>query len=169
MLMRSGKVTVEYLRAKTLTTERGCHEWQGLRDASGYGRLDIDNKGRMAHRVAWELTNGPIPDGMLALHRCDNPSCINPAHLFIGTQKDNMQDMLTKRRHYVGRHSAKVTEEQIAEIRRRFKPRGPGANRAKLAAEYGLSVSQIRRIALSINWNPDVQTTQATHGAARGR
>jgi len=76
-----------------------CWLWTACRTTHGYGQFRPErSRGAQAHRVAWELTNGPIPAGMLVLHRCDNPPCVNPAHLFLGTQSDNMRDMYAKGR-----------------------------------------------------------------------
>ena len=72
--------------------------WTGTRFASGYGRITQNGKRARAHRVAFELFVGPIPSGMHVLHRCDNPPCVNPSHLFIGTHLDNMRDMEAKGR-----------------------------------------------------------------------
>lgn len=77
----------------------GCWEWQAKRFDNGYGSFAVSrNKNQGAHRVAWELTNGPIPAGMSVLHHCDNRPCVRPDHLFLGTQLDNMRDMLAKGR-----------------------------------------------------------------------
>jgi hypothetical protein len=78
-----------------------CWLWTGTPDVNGYGKLwwfDHTNKGKFAHRISWELHNGPIPDGLFVLHSCDNPPCVNPKHLFLGTQLDNMRDMVAKGR-----------------------------------------------------------------------
>lgn len=77
-----------------------CWTWQMGRTLFGYGRVKVAGLGeRKAHRYVWELTNGPIPHGMLILHRCDVPPCVNPSHLFLGTHADNMADMHAKGRH----------------------------------------------------------------------
>lgn len=75
-----------------------CWLWTGHRNQKGYGKIGADRKTIGAHRGAWMVTNGPIPDGLFVLHRCDNPPCCNPAHLFVGTNADNMTDMAQKGR-----------------------------------------------------------------------
>src|SRR5689334_22633122 len=80
-----------------------CWEWNGRTDKNGYGslgvRIDRQRKTLTAHRVSHELNIGPVPIGMFVLHRCDNPACVNPSHLWLGTHTDNMKDMVNKRRH----------------------------------------------------------------------
>lgn len=76
----------------------GCMLWIRSTDTNGYGMLCVDGRKRKAHRVAWELANGPIPAGLHVLHRCDTPACVNPAHLFLGTHTDNMRDCSAKGR-----------------------------------------------------------------------
>ena len=75
-----------------------CIEWEGGRIPDGYGQRYIDGRPYLAHRWAWMEANGPIPEGMCVCHHCDNPPCINPQHLFLGTQRDNVHDMFNKSR-----------------------------------------------------------------------
>jgi len=75
-----------------------CWEWQGYKSVEGYGRFQIHNRTHTASKVAWTLTHGPVPEGLCVLHRCDNPPCVNPNHLFLGTVKDNVSDMWEKGR-----------------------------------------------------------------------
>ncbi|MAD95788.1 MAG: hypothetical protein CMB99_00530 [Flavobacteriaceae bacterium] len=94
-----------------------------------------------AHRVSWEWHNGAIPQGLFVCHRCDNPKCVNPKHLFLGNHKDNMEDMASKGRHFGAR---RLTDEQVIEIRERF----AGKEDAKdLANEFGVSSQHIRALA----------------------
>lgn len=76
----------------------GCFIWIGAASELGYGRFRFNGTVQGAHRVSWQLANGPIPDGMHVLHRCDVPSCVRPEHLFIGTDLDNVRDMHAKGR-----------------------------------------------------------------------
>ena len=77
-----------------------CWEFQGSLSETGYSKVRDSQKDKMVrgHRVVWEYHNGPIPNGMCVLHKCDNPSCVKLEHLFLGTQKDNMRDMISKGR-----------------------------------------------------------------------
>ncbi|MGH7022786.1 MAG: HNH endonuclease signature motif containing protein [Caulobacteraceae bacterium] len=89
-----GATLEERMRLRTVVDpETGCHLWTGTLTPGGYGRVHV-----AAHRLAWQLANGPIPAGMLVLHRCDNPRCCNPEHLFLGTAQDNMTDKVRKGR-----------------------------------------------------------------------
>lgn len=102
---RGTMITVSARLWSRVTRQDGCWEWQGHRQRSGYGGLTVGNKHRLAHRVAWEVTYGPIPDGLCVLHRCDNPPCCNPAHLWLGTKAQNNADRAVKGRSAIGDRS----------------------------------------------------------------
>lgn len=129
-----------------------CWEWQGYRSHKGYGQMQINRQVVPTHRVAWELTHGPIPDGLHVLHHCDNPSCVNPNHLFLGTNADNVADKIAKERQPIGTRigNAKLTEEQVIEARQRF-AKG-GISMASLAREYGISGVSMRSALLRLTW-----------------
>lgn len=80
-----------------------CHSWTGSLVTNGYGAFYWGGRLRTAHRVAWEIVNGPIPAGMCVCHHCDNPRCVNVAHLFLGTNRDNVADRVAKKRTWNGR------------------------------------------------------------------
>jgi hypothetical protein len=125
-----------------------CWNWTGGHNERGSGIFkDPDsNKMAVATRVLWRKTKGPIPDGIQVLHRCDNPPCVNPAHLFLGTRSDNMQDMFAKGRDDVGRRRGapltKLTPEKMAEVRLLA---AAGAPIRAIAREYGVWPSTIRK------------------------
>src|SRR5262245_839701 len=116
-----------------------CWLWRGSVFQHGYGRRKISGVTWQAHRLAWALRNGSIPDGLWVLHRCDVPLCVNPAHLFLGTVLDNNRDALRKGRAAVGERApaAKLTAEDVQRIRREY-AEGDGGTRT-LAARYGVS------------------------------
>lgn len=92
---------VDYLRFEDrVLLDDGCWEWTGGRTTAGYGECWVDRKVTYAHRAAYELWVGPIPPGASVLHRCDNPGCVRPDHLFVGDHNDNMADMTAKGRHW---------------------------------------------------------------------
>lgn len=131
----------------------GCWEWTAVKDKDGYGKVKIAGRQKMAHRVSYQLYIGAIPDGLFCLHHCDNPSCVNPAHLFLGTDADNMQDCLNKgrgARPFGEKHwGAKLTEEQVKTIRAR---RIDGVRNTDLAKEYGVAHQTISNVTNHIRW-----------------
>jgi hypothetical protein len=141
--------------------EDECWEWQAGRDNHGYGQVvksySIDRRTRKAHRVSWELTSGKIPDGMCVLHTCDNPPCVNPSHLFLGTQRDNVRDCEIKGRktnppirNGEDNNHSRFTVEQVREIRERYSK--GDVSQASLAREYGTSYNAIWCIVNRKTW-----------------
>ena len=125
-----------------------CWLWTGG-TIKGYGqfhpRRDAGkNVTVYAHRFAWTITFGPIPDNQCVCHRCDIPLCVNPNHLFLGTQAVNLEDARRKGRLVDGQHLIKVSDGAMQDIRRRYQPR---VNGRRLAEEHGVSLSTILRIA----------------------
>jgi hypothetical protein len=119
-----------------------CWTWQAGFYNTGYGQTSYLGKKWAAHRLAWTLTNGPIPPGIEACHNCpdgDNPACCNPAHLFLGTQRDNLADMRSKDRQVRGddHGQAKVTAPVVRAIRDRYA--AGGVTQRTLAAEFGIA------------------------------
>ncbi len=136
----------------------GCWEWQGFRHAAtGYGRWHPTKRGPSygTHRVAWELAYGPIPDGLLVCHHCDNRACVRPEHLFLGTHLDNNRDAQRKGRLRnvsvpgSGNVQAKLTEAVVLESRRRC---AVGEPIRALAREYSVSRNTLRRAIRGEKW-----------------
>jgi len=134
-----------------------CWVWKGA-TRRGYGVIRLGGVGSQiigAHRVAYELMVGPIPETICVLHYCDNRSCVNPGHLWLGTKLDNASDREAKGRGITPsgeEHGAKLTWPQINEIRRRYRT-GQFSYR-ELAAEYGVSASNICLIVNQRHWKP---------------
>ena len=126
----------------TRIPESGCWIWMSTIEDSGYGRVCSGKKPFYAHRASYEQKYGKIPNGMMALHHCDIKSCVNPDHIFIGTQKDNMLDKVLKNRQAKGINhgNAKLTEDQVREIK------SSSETSIKLAAKFNYSASMIREI-----------------------
>ena len=134
------------LAKQSVVTERGCVEWTGDRTDRGYGRISINYKTKRVHRVSYELHFGPIPDELCVLHRCDNPPCFNPEHLFLGTNKDNTQDMLRKGRRRPQRWGNKLTAEQVVKIR------ADTRNGRIVGEEYHISTQVVSKVRLRQIW-----------------
>jgi hypothetical protein len=135
-------------------TESGCWLWTGLIGTNGYGRYGKGNK--YAHRLSYEYFVGPIPEGLFVCHHCDVRPCVNPAHLFVGTVKDNAQDMMAKGRRIYKRGedtpTAKLTEEQVLEIRAQYRAWNRSASTTALGKKYGIDRKHIWNIVKRDKW-----------------
>lgn len=150
-MRRRADVKARFLSKIIYGAPDACWEWSAGKFAAGYGQFNAGDgvlRSYYAHRFAFELWRGPIPDGLLVCHRCDNRACVNPAHLFLGTDADNMQDMRNKGRGVSGfaLRFQKLTDEQVAEIRRDYMPGSKTNGGRVLAEKYGVGGAQISRI-----------------------
>ena len=146
------KPLAERMAKCQLNTTTGCLYWTGAKGKTGYGIIWNNGKLLRAHRVAYMLSYGPIPNGMCVCHKCDERSCVNPDHLFLGTQADNMRDASAKGRMAWSlpralptgedHHMAKLTSSDVAHIRA---SRETGVSLAKRYGISGNGISRIRR------------------------
>ena len=130
----------------------GCWEWRGARDNTGYGKFMADGKRYYAHRYSYMHNVGKIKRGMYVLHKCDNPPCIRPSHLYIGTKKQNTQDAVRRGRIAHGSRcpQSKFTKDDVDMIRAIYK--GGKTTQQEIADEYGVSRPTITNIINNKNW-----------------
>jgi hypothetical protein len=147
---RDKKRFMEYV---SVNPETNCWEWDGV-IRTGYGRFYLRGKWLSAHRASWELHNDAIPEGLLVLHKCDNKCCVNPEHLFVGTQRDNVRDMWEKKRAKVLRGSSnpnsKLMEADVKLIRDLYEE--GETSYAKLAREFSVSPKLIELVVKRQVW-----------------
>lgn len=138
-----------------------CWEWTAAKARMGYGNFALRHGVLIpAHRLSWILAHGMIPEGLWVLHRCDNPPCVNPAHLFVGTRQDNLDDMVAKRRHWAHKGEsitkgerngrAKLTDAQVREIRDRYA--AGGVSQPQLGREFGVTHAIIGNVVRRESW-----------------
>ncbi len=159
---------IAVFKEKMKPMPNGCIEWQGNIDSTGYGRFYFTRQITLAHRASWLIFRGEIPNGLCILHKCDNPPCVNPDHLFVGDRKDNARDMASKGRQWVQKNPigrpvcpielkprgekhgmSKMTDEIVRSIRIRA---GKGETGKTLSIEYGCSRSLISQIIRGEIW-----------------
>lgn len=148
-----------------------CWEWTGWRDRAGYGRFSVEGRPRLAHRVSVQLAGRPIPAGLVVLHRCDNPPCVRPDHLVVGTLADNNRDCAAKGRHgafvptpprgadWAAAHprilrgeeirQAKLREDDVRQIRAM---RRAGQTLREIGDRFGVSQATVHRVVHRAGW-----------------
>lgn len=154
--------------------ENGCLLWTGRRYSKpnfDYGEFrHADGRREGAHRVAWQISNGPIPDGLFVCHHCDNPPCVNPAHLFLGTNADNMRDCFAKGRHVVPspvEAIRRLSDTDVRDIRRAV---SNGARYGDLAKKYSVDSNTVKDAATGKTWSQlDEPTAKAPRKGFRKR
>lgn len=143
--------------------DNGCWVWTGARNRGGYGVIGNGRRSDgtiLVHRAAWLEWRGPIPEGMVVCHRCDNPPCFNPDHLFLGTYADNNRDMAAKRRHWLhvrpdaaprgmSHGNARLTDDDVRAIRAAY---DRGESVTSIARRLGMSRSGTASIAKRLGW-----------------
>jgi hypothetical protein len=144
---------------KKVKKTENCWEWTANKIKHGYGRINFEGRPQLAHRVSWILSNGNIPYGFVICHRCDNPSCVRPDHLFIGTMSDNKKDSDSKNRSYrtgkppikLGKENnmTRFTKDQILEIRSRY---ASGEDQYSIGRSYSAAQGTISNIVRRKSW-----------------
>lgn len=144
------KTIIDRFEEKYVKAESGCYLWIAAKNNAGYGHFGMDGEIRDAHRVSYELYIGQIPAGKFVLHRCDKPSCVNPKHLFLGTQADNLADMDAKGRrntpHGETHCCAKLTLKQVEAIR------SDARSHRLIAKNYGVGKTIVGSIKRREKW-----------------
>lgn len=148
------KTPVDRFMAMVKKRDSGCWMWLGSQDSDGYGSIRMNGRSIRAHRFSYQYFVGPIPGGMLVCHRCDTPGCVNPEHLFIGSNRENMQDMVAKGRHLDGRagsgsHLAKLSLEDVRAIRDLL---AQGVKNIEIATQFSISHRTVSAIKTRKIW-----------------
>ncbi len=158
--MRARPIEDRFHEKYEIDAVSGCWNWTAFTSTHGYGMIWFNKKNSLAHRVSWMIHNGDIPKkrgigshGVCVLHRCDNPKCVNPDHLFLGTHQDNMNDMLNKGRDITfegEKHGmAKLKIEDVRRIRVLL---NSGPTLQEIADEFNVALSTVSSIKYGHNW-----------------
>jgi hypothetical protein len=145
-LQRSGRTRIGRFMTFVEFSNDGCWVWKGMKNNSGYGMFNKNQKSILAHRFSYETFCGFILEGMFICHSCDNKVCVNPAHLFMGTAKDNTDDMIRKNRHHFWK---KLTPHKVIEIRKLLSEGKPNLSIGEM---FGVSRSMISAIKKGQAW-----------------
>lgn len=134
--------------------ESGCWDWTAAKRDGRYGTFMLDGKNERTHRASWILTFGKIPQGKWILHKCDRPICVNPGHLFVGTHKDNVDDMVHKGRSARGERAArtKLNGKIVDFIRRKYERFSRTFGTVALGRKFGVSSQSISAVVTKVNW-----------------
>lgn len=154
MLYRKGRKPVPFDDRLLKIEQTGCLIWTGSRLPTGYGRVRVNNRLFLTHRLAYERAFGPIPEHMYVCHRCDNPACCEPSHLFVGTQTENMADRLAKGR-YIGKPgttnpASKLGEHEVRRIRTLY---SDGMRQSDIGAMFSISQRMVSLIVRREKWS----------------
>lgn len=136
-----------------------CWWWRGYTEGAGYGAIRINGRRESAHRVSWIMSNGPIRSNLWVLHKCDNPLCVNPDHLFLGTCADNVRDMISKgrqmlkRRSPAGSHAGGRSFLKVDDVVTILKLSQAGVPRAKIASRHNVKRHVVDMILRGVTWS----------------
>ena len=148
-----GRFTKEFIKDRVSNNENDCWIWNGSKHRQGYGHIRYNGKTALAHRVSWMIYNGGISEGIKVCHYCDEPSCVNPEHLFLGTQLDNVEDCIKKgrfTRNIPKTRRIKLNWEQVHQIKTLH---GEGMKRKELEKKFNVSQTCIAKILTGVSWN----------------
>lgn len=169
-----GETIEEKLKANYFENENGCWIWKGGKNSRGYGSINIGNrKTAQVHRIAFKLWKGELPDDLFVCHHCDEPLCINPDHLFLGTNQDNIDDKMFKGRAYTGVHlgekneSSILTDEKVKEIKKLLLQKKK--YQSEIAKQFKVSKQCITDIKLEHRWKHIPWPDLSAHNKKRKR